>query len=83
MTILHLNCPRCANQRTARIGHWGAICFNCRFLWPGGATATERPIEPPESTYAFSEAELGRLVMFRLAIGAGVYSDYPSARRAA
>jgi hypothetical protein len=78
MTILQQTCPRCAIQRTVRLGHWGAVCFNCRLTWKG--TPTEARAEIP---YAFSEAELSRLEMFRVAIRVGLYSDYPSERRAA
>jgi hypothetical protein len=73
-------CPRCGNRRTARVGTWGLICFNCRLhldaAWPG--VPGESCPEP--ATHSFTPAELARLERYRAAVRAGLYSDWPRLR---
>ena len=63
-------CPHCKNPRTVRCGTIG-FCFNCRGQWrtdSGAATAEPR--------YAFTNAELNRLEVYRAAVRAGFYSEW-------
>ncbi|HYY89767.1 MAG TPA: hypothetical protein VFA49_13290 [Chloroflexota bacterium] len=70
--IQEQRCPRCAIRRTVQYGGWGSICFNCRLRWRG-----DRPVELVTAT-AFSAAEWRRLEIYRAAVQAGFYTDWPS-----
>jgi hypothetical protein len=74
MTINYQPCPRCRIPRTVRT-HGRFLCFNCRYQWtslPSVALMT-----PGSLAYRFSFAELERLLVYRGAVRAGVYSDWP------
>jgi hypothetical protein len=59
-------CAACHNKRTIRWGTDVEHCFNCRSQWPR---------LKPKPTAIFSEAEMQRLVGYRGAVRAGVYTD--------
>ena len=59
--IEHRSCPRCENRRTVRFGAI-SFCFNCRS-------------RVADETYQFTGGELLRLVRYREAVRAGVYTD--------
>ena len=66
-------CAACHNKRTIRWGTDVEHCFNCRSQWPR---------LKPKPTAIFSDAEMQRLVAYRGAVRAGVYTDeLPGARR--
>ena len=80
MTIEQRPCPRCAIRRTARLGTWGAFCFNCHLhLASGKVDVPIRPAEVPP--YRFQPAELVRLERYRAAVQAGLYTDWPRGAR--
>jgi hypothetical protein len=73
-------CPRCAIRRRVRLGDGAIFCFNCRLEAPAHAGGDDRasrglawPIPEP-----LEPAELSRLTMYRAAVRAGFYSDWPS-----
>jgi hypothetical protein len=76
------SCPRCANRRTVRVADGSSFCFNCRLQWSvqdaaggpaaRGAAASGRQPEP------FGLAEQARLTIYRAAVRAGFYSDWPA-----
>ena len=67
MTIQHQPCPRCHIRRTVRL-HGSSYCFNCRYPWTRVRC---------EMSYPFAGRELERLMMYRNAVRAGIYSDWP------
>ena len=59
--------------------------MNCRLKWarrqmaePVADSLTESDVEP---AYAFSAAELSRLMVYRAAVMAGYYTDHPTPER--
>ena len=65
-------CPRCSILRTVRIGHTGmSLCMNCHTRW--GAGSSPEVILCYEDRYAFTQAELDRLEIYRRAVAAGLY----------
>jgi hypothetical protein len=80
MMIEQRPCPRCATRRTARLGTWGAFCFNCRLrLASDDGDVPIRPAEVPP--YRFQPAELVRLERYQAAVQAGLYTDWPIGAR--
>jgi len=68
-------CPRCAISRTVRLGSsQTSLCFNCRTRWASNS-ATGYPRRAVES------AQLSRLEIYRAAIQAGFYTDWPITHR--
>lgn len=76
MTIEDKPCPHCNIRRTARLGSWGSICFNCRLPLDAAASVAERTAPPANEI--FTPAELARLESYRAAILAGLYTDWPA-----
>jgi hypothetical protein len=68
--IEHRPCPRCDNRRTARFGTT-SFCFNCRSRVSDDIDL----ITAEDMSYEFTSEELLRLVMYRDAIRAGLYTD--------
>ena len=67
MIIQDQRCPRCHIKRTVqlyRLNH----CFNCQYQW----ARRECPV-----SYPFTQRELERLMTYRGAVRAGIYSDWP------
>ena len=62
--IQNVPCPRCAIRRTVRLREGRSFCFNCRFQWHPAA-------------YQFAPADRARLEVYRAAVRAGFYSDWP------
>ena len=69
MTIQHQPCPRCHIRRTVRV-YGSNYCFNCRYQWASVARSVS-------VSYPFTGRELERLTMYRNAVRAGIYSDWP------
>jgi ribosomal protein L37AE/L43A len=67
MTIQHQPCPRCHIRRTVRL-HGLNHCFNCQYQW------AQRVYTP---SFPFTQRELERLNIYRRAVRAGIYSDWP------
>jgi hypothetical protein len=67
MTIQHQPCPRCHIKRTVRLFGFNH-CFNCQYQ--------QAKVSCPLA-YPFTERELERLVIYRGAVRAGIYSDWP------
>ena len=66
MMIQQQACPRCHIRRTAKL--FGVLhCFNCRY------PSTNLDFV----AYPFTARELARLLSYRGAIRAGLYSDWP------
>jgi len=74
-------CPRCAIRRRVRLGDGAIFCFNCGLQAPahcggdghaghGLAWPVSEPLEP---------AVQAKLTIYRAAVRAGFYSDWPSA----
>jgi hypothetical protein len=59
-------------RRTVQYGQWGSICFNCRLRWRGDV-----PVQLVVVAPAFGAAELRRLEIYRAAVRAGFYTDWP------
>lgn len=74
MMIEERRCPRCSIRRTVRLGTWGSVCLNCRLPLDAAARG---PIAAP-ATQVFTAAELVRLEIYRNAIRAGLYTDWPA-----
>jgi hypothetical protein len=70
-------CPRCGFRRVVQRGQRAYVCFQCRYAWSFGA---EPPPQPPPSERtldAIPERLWPRLIAYRGAILAGVYTDWP------
>ena len=67
MTIQNQACPRCRIKRTVRLYGY-SHCFNCQHQW-GKLDC--------HVAYPFTESELERLLTYRGAVRAGIYSDWP------
>lgn len=79
--IQHSTCPACHIQRTVRRGFSGtSICMNCGEQWDATSSiSTPRAYETtPDATLEdFTPAEIRRLEIYRRAIAAGFYTDWP------
>jgi hypothetical protein len=62
----HWPCAACHNKRTIRWGAYVEHCFNCQYQWPR---------LKPRPTVIFSDTEVLRLIAYRGAVRAGVYTD--------
>ena len=67
MTIQHQACPRCQIRRTVKLYRFHH-CFNCRYQWAKLDSILG---------YPFTQRELERLLTYRGAVKAGIYSDWP------
>ncbi|MBV9582825.1 MAG: hypothetical protein JO057_29935 [Chloroflexi bacterium] len=80
-SIRQQSCPRCAIRRTAHLADGSGFCFNCRLRWSGQHAASQSAVPPrnaaPPSPEPFSPAAWARLEMYRAAVRAGLYSDWP------
>ena len=63
-------CAACHNKRTIRWGEEVVHCFNCRYQWP-----RLKPKREPPLAEIFSAAELRRLIAYRGAVRAGLFTD--------
>ena len=61
-------CLRCGQRPVAQVTSTELLCFNCRFVQPA----------PDALEYPFTKRELQRLAIYRAAMRAGFYSDYPN-----
>jgi len=61
-------CLRCGQRPIARVTATQLLCFHCRFVQP----------VPDALDYPFTTGELQRLAIYRAAVIAGFYSDYPN-----
>ena len=61
-------CPRCGHPRVVQRTRAAYLCFQCHFAWTVDP-AVVRPM-------CFSAEELARLIVYRDAIRAGLYSDW-------
>ena len=68
MTIQQQSCPRCHIRRTVKL-YGLSHCFNCQYQWSKKFDGT--------LPYPFTERELERLLIYRGAVRAGIYSDWP------
>jgi hypothetical protein len=84
MTIQERHCPWCLNRRTARMGDELSVCFNCRHHWRGASPlewgARAQPPAEPLALFSFGPVEAARLVVYRLAVQSGFFSDWPKQR---
>jgi hypothetical protein len=84
MTIQERRCPWCRNRRTARMGDELSVCFNCRHHWRGASPlewgARAQPPAEPLALFSFGPVEAARLVVYRLAVQSGFFSDWPKQR---
>ena len=67
MIIQHLRCPRCHIRRTVKL-YGLSHCFNCQYQWAHRECRVSFP---------FTQRELERLMTYRGAVRAGIYSDWP------
>jgi len=65
------SCLRCGQRRVARLNARAVLCFHCRLVQPA-LNGLE---------YPFTSRELQRLAVYRAAVKAGFYSDYPTRSR--
>ena len=72
-----LPCPRCGYGRVVQRGPAAYFCFQCRYGWSVGAQVREcgQTVANPLSSFP-PEVRL-RLVAYRGAIQAGLYTDWP------
>ena len=82
MIIQQARCPRCAIRRTVRLGAWGAFCFNCRLQWPTREAPVSHPVGTPRPQHGLGPDAVARLAVYRAAVRAGFYSDWPVAHAA-
>jgi hypothetical protein len=75
-------CPRCTIRRTARLAYGTFFCFNCRLQWPTRAAPAPPPVGTPSPQHVLGPDALARLAMYRAAVRAGFYSDWPVAYEA-
>ncbi|HEY1296726.1 MAG TPA: hypothetical protein VGJ60_26915 [Chloroflexota bacterium] len=71
-------CPRCGHGRVIQRARHAYLCFQCRFGWSADAEQARTTTEflgwcPPSLR--------DRLVAYRAAIRAGLYSDWPASSR--
>ena len=82
MTVQEQRCPRCGIKRTAWLGEWGSFCFNCRLRWGDRSEVARPPALPsmaaPQPPPWFGPAEVVRLAVYRAAVRAGFYTDWPT-----
>jgi hypothetical protein len=71
-------CPRCANRRTVRAAEHGSFCFNCGLQW-SAFTLSSTP-HPRYATATFTPLQLARFGVYRAAVKAGFYTDWPTRR---
>jgi hypothetical protein len=74
-------CLNCGFSRTLRVGS-KRVCFQCRFNWPlklspAVPAATTLVANEGASFHSFTSAELVRLGIYRNAVQAGFYTDFP------
>ena len=68
-------CPRCGHSPVVQRARDAYVCYQCRFGWTPGTPVTHSEVF---SLRLFSAPERERLVSYRAAIRAGVYSDWPA-----
>jgi hypothetical protein len=75
-------CPRCGIRRTARLAYGTSgtsFCFNCRLQWPTREAPVSHPVGTPSPQHVLGPDALARLAVYRAAVRAGFYSDWPVA----
>jgi hypothetical protein len=70
-TVQPTSCLRCGQRPVARLNARELLCFHCRLVQPA-LNGLE---------YPFTLYELTRLAVYRAAVKAGFYSDYPTRAR--
>jgi hypothetical protein len=74
-------CPRCAIRWTVRLTAGNSFCFNCRLQWSTQQVARGQPVRwmtaLPLTSHPFTPAEQARMAIYRAAVRAGFYSDWP------
>lgn len=73
MIIEERGCPRCRIRRTVRVHSSTSLCMNCKLQWPPSAL----PLEQSKAELIFTMTERRRLMIYRAAITAGMYSEFP------
>jgi hypothetical protein len=87
LLIQEQHCPRCAIRRTVHLADGSSFCFNCRLHW--SVCMTAYPAEdhtlstPPPPLQPFTGPEQVRLMKYRAAVRAGLYTDWPEDAAAA
>jgi hypothetical protein len=72
-----LPCPRCGYRRVMQRGARAYFCFQCRYGWPVGPQVDgywQAVVDPLSS---FPPEMHARLIAYRGAILAGIYTDWP------
>jgi ribosomal protein L37AE/L43A len=67
-------CPRCGQRRVVERSRNTYLCFQCRHGWTHDPSAQP----PQEPVVTFTLDELYRLIAYREAIRAGLYTDWPT-----
>ena len=75
-------CLSCGFARTLRVGS-KRVCFQCRFNWPlkqsqPAPAVVSLAADEHARAHSFTSAELARLQIYRNAVQAGFYTDFPS-----
>ena len=68
-------CPRCGHKRVIQRGKAVYVCFQCRHYW----SIAPPEIQPRDVLAQFSPRERARLLTYRRAVRAGLYTDWPAA----
>lgn len=68
-------CPQCGHKRVVQRGKSVYVCFQCRNYW--SIASSEAP--PRDVLVLFQPQERARLVAYRGAVQAGLYTDWPMA----
>jgi hypothetical protein len=80
--IQEQRCPRCAIRRTIRLAAGGSFCFNCRLQWPAREIADAQSVARTSALIVAAQpltvAERARIAIYRTAVRAGFYSDWPA-----
>ena len=81
MTVQERQCPRCSIRRTLRYGGASSFCANCRLQWDAAPASASSRVQawpaPRLAAYPFTPRELDRLGIYRAAVRAGLYTDWP------
>ena len=76
-------CPRCGQRRVVQHSRTAFLCFQCRHGWstgPEGPRAHHNPADEDDVLGMFPPHHRARLIAYRGAIRAGLFSDWPRTR---
>jgi hypothetical protein len=77
-----LPCPRCGYKRIVQLGRDAYVCFQCRYAWSTGHESDRLEGRTCDDLLEQFSPELrARLIAYRGAVRAGVYTDRPPAHR--